>query len=200
MQIQILKRDEALDPDYLLTRSHPLLLNHAHQTMSTSTAPSPLTWTLRLKHHKTTVLLHCDPLQTFQSIKTALLAALNETNPDGTLNNRVLPSSPHEIILGRPVDLNNPEEGFLLGEWEKARGGLDAGESEGAGKGKGKRKSIAVLAFKWRGKDEEDEGDEDVEVRLGEKEENWDVIIPAYEDAYGVENTGDVGGRKEFVG
>lgn len=187
--------------------------------MSTSTAPSPLTWTLRLKHHKTTVLLHCDPLQTFRSIKTALLAALNETNPDGTLNNRVLPSSPHEIILGRPVDLNNPEEGFLLGEWEKARGGLDAGESEGAGKGKGKRKSIAgegtgakdclkgaglrdgaVLAFKWGGKDEEGEEDEDVEMRLGEKEENWDVIIPAYEDAYGVENTGDVGGRKEFVG
>lgn len=186
--------------------------------MSTSTAPSPLTWTVRLKHHKTTVLLHCDPLQTFRSIKTALLAALNETNPDGTLNNRFLPSSPNEIILGRPVDLNNPEEGFLLGEWEKARGGLDAGESEGAGKGKGKRKSIAgegtgakdclkgaglrdgaVLAFKWGGKDEEDEEDDDVEMRLGEKE-NWDVIIPAYEDAYGVENTGDVGGRKEFAG
>lgn len=106
----------------------------------------------------------------------------------------------------------------MLGEWEKSRGGLDAGESEGVGKGKGKRKSIAgegmgakdclkgaglrdgaVLAFKWGRKDEEDEGDEDVEIGLGEKE-NWDVIIPAYEDAYGVENTGDVGGRKEFVG
>ncbi|OCL12804.1 hypothetical protein AOQ84DRAFT_352331 [Glonium stellatum] len=188
--------------------------------MSTSTAPSPLTWTLRLKHHKTTVLLHCDPLQTFQSIKTALLAALNETNPTGTLNNRPLPSSPDEIILGRPVDLNNPERGFSLGEWEKARGGLDADESEGAGKGKGKRKSIAgegmgtkdclkgaglrdgvVLAFRWGEEDEdEDEGEEDMEMGLGEKKENWDVVLPAYEDAYGVENTGDLGGRKEFVG
>jgi len=33
-----------------------------------------------------------------------------------------------------------------------------------------------------------------------EDDEEWDVVIPSYEDAYGVENEGDVGGLKEFNG
>ncbi|KAI1596671.1 HET domain containing protein, partial [Pyrenophora tritici-repentis] len=82
--------------------------------------PSPLTWTLRLKSHKTTVLLHVDPLTTFESIKSSLYDALQETgfkNPE-TDESIPLPASASDIQLGRPVNFNDANEGFQLGEWE----------------------------------------------------------------------------------
>ncbi|KAL6704468.1 hypothetical protein ACN47E_008212 [Coniothyrium glycines] len=143
------------------------------------TTPTPQTWTLRLKSHKTTVLLHIDPLSTFPAIKSALYTALQETglrDPD-TAAAIPLPASPADIQLGRPANINDPSEGFRIGEWERAAaGGGDNDEDgkSGSAKGKGRAKvgakktedgtavlracakgaglrDGAVLAFRWVG-------------------------------------------------
>ncbi len=180
--------------------------------------PTPQTWTLRLKARKTTVLLHIDPLHNFTTIKTALYTALSETSlkdPETGVS-IPLPSSPSDIQLGRPVNPNDPNEGFQLGEWEYT----DDGEEDDGGKGKGKAKKAstgdkaaapanvkdcpkgaglkdgAVLAFRWVGEDMWD-GDEEEDGTEGNM---WGVKLASFEDAYGVENEMDLGGRKEFEG
>jgi hypothetical protein len=190
--------------------------------------PSPQTWTLRLKSHKTTVLLHVDPLHTFDTIKSALYSALQETELRHPETGEVipLPPSPSDIQLGRPININDAHEGFKLGEWEYS---AMAEEQDQEPKGKGKAKAGtgssgkagvaanvqqcpkgaglkdgAVLAFRWVGDgnwegDEEDEDDLD-NVRAGREGDMWGVKLASFEDAYGVENEGDVGGGREFEG
>jgi hypothetical protein len=158
----------------------------------TSTTPSPLTWTLRLKSHKTTVVLHVNPLQTFSLIKTELLHALQDTSlkhPD-TGEEIPLPDSPSDIQLGRPITLNDPHAGFTLGEWEYTNTASDMEIDEvkpvknGKGAKRGKNdggninvkdcpkgaglKDNAVLAFRFKGDgtewEDEDDGDEGVDL------------------------------------
>lgn len=187
------------------------------------TTPSSQTWTLRLKSHKTTVLLHVDPLQTFTSIKEQLYKALEDTGlkSDGdSLEQISLPPSPADIELGRPVNTNDPHKGFQLGEWEyspleaedgddpKGKGKAKAGrpkKSDTVGadsvkdcpKGAGLRDG-AVLAFRW--KDNGSLEEEDIEKADGRKANMWGVKLASYEDNYGVENEMDVGGGREFEG
>jgi hypothetical protein len=192
------------------------------------TEPSPLTWTLRFKHGKTTVLLYVDPLHTFSTIKSHLYTALQETglqSPD-TKQEIPLPDSPSDIQLGVPVNPSEPHRGFQLGEWEYPALDEDGGEVDGKGKGKmkgkGKKdnaapgnvkdcpkgaglKDGAVLAFRWRGDGtewEDEEGDDGVEMESGrsKKGDMWGVRLASFEDAYGVENEGDLGGGREFEG
>jgi hypothetical protein len=172
---------------------------------------SPETWTLRFKAHKTTVILHVNPLHTFSTIKSHLYNALEETtlkHPE-TGESIPLPPSPSDIQLGRPVNINDAHEGFQLGEWEYT--GDDEEEEEG-GKGKGKAKADgkglkdcpkgaglkdgAVLAFRWAG-DGSWDGEEEDEIKEGDM---WGVQLATFEDAYGVANEGDVGGGKEYDG
>ena len=192
-------------------------------------APSPQTWTLRLKSHKTTILLHVDPLNTFSTIKSYLYDALQDT---GLRNHETgqsidLPSSPDEIQLGRPLNINDAHEGFQLGEWEYA----PADEEDDTGKGKGKAKAGkkvngaattgianlkdcpkgaglkdgAVLAFRWAGDGTWDGVDDGMDVdnssgRGGKAGDMWGVKLASFEDAYGVDNETDVGGGREFEG
>src|SRR5207249_1478787 len=109
------------------------------------TTPSPLTWTLRFKSRKTTILLHVDPLHTFSTIKSHLYTALQETGlRDPDTNEQIpLPSSPSDIQLGRPVNPNEPRQGFQLGEWEYPPPDDDDGDTNG-GKGKGKAKATRL--------------------------------------------------------
>ncbi|KAF2469011.1 uncharacterized protein BDR25DRAFT_50368 [Lindgomyces ingoldianus] len=198
----------------------------------TFTPPTPSTWTLRLKNRKTTVLLHVNPLNTFTTIKTHLLAALRETTlKDPETGDEVqLPSSPSEVQFARPVNINHPELGFVLGEWEQPGGVGEMLEEEESGrkKGKGRPKKDdelagmvnvndcpkgaglrdgAVLAFRWKGDEEKGNKTEgkrkrkelDVDMEEGEAD-MWGVKLASYEDQYGVENTGDVGGGREFEG
>ena len=85
-------------------------------------------------------------------------------------------------------------------EGSKGKGKGKAVASTAAAKGKGRKsegagdcpkgaglKDGAVLAFRW-------EGDGAPE------ESSWGVQLAIYEDAYGVQNEGDVGGRAEFEG
>jgi hypothetical protein len=180
-----------------------------------------MTWTLRLKSHKSTVLLHVNPLSTFSTIKSDLYTALQETTLHSSTGDSIpLPSSASEIQLARPRNVNDPSRGFTLGEWEPSYGGSELGtgdEEEAGSKGKGKAPATtkgkpgkkdsgadvkdcpkgaglrdnAVLAFRWVG-----EGMWD-----GETEDNmWGVRIASFEDPYGATNEGDVGGMSEFEG
>jgi len=165
--------------------------------------PSPSTWILRLKYHKTTVLLHADPLQSVQRLKQDLLDSLRTIKSSSTfLNGRSLPSSASQIQLAKPCDVLDPTSGWeLLEESDDAT--LQTNGPDGKGKGKAKAKpnsseftlkSVGIrdnlaLAFRWRDKESMDFGLED---------EEWDVIIPTFEDIYGVENVGDVGELRDF--
>ncbi|KAF9732418.1 hypothetical protein PMIN06_007429 [Paraphaeosphaeria minitans] len=183
--------------------------------------PSSQTWTLRFKSHKTTVLLHVDPLQTFPTIKEQLYKALEETGlKDSDSEPIPLPISPSDIELGRPSNPNDPHKGFQLGEWEypplegedaedlKGKGKAKAGRPKKSGavgadsvkdcpKGAGLRDG-AVLAFRWKGNGSQD--DDDIEKADGRKADMWGVELASYEDNYGVENEMDVGGGREFEG
>ncbi|TID16091.1 hypothetical protein E2P81_ATG08950 [Venturia nashicola] len=153
-------------------------------------------WTLRLKHHKTTILLHVSPLTTPTSIKTSLLKALNERLPSGNLNGYPIPKDASDIRLAKAVDPLELEQG-----WEELSPDL---ETEGIAKGIG-MKNGGALAFRFveEGEKEEDENAEDedeMEVDGGRWKGSWDVVIPTFEDDLGEVAEGDVGVRKEFKG
>ncbi|KAF2651132.1 hypothetical protein K491DRAFT_104409 [Lophiostoma macrostomum CBS 122681] len=105
--------------------------------------PSPHTQTLRLKSHKTTVLLHIDPLQSFTSIKSELLAALRETGLRHADTGATIPLPDslraEDVTLGRPRNVNEPKAGFEVAEWEVGRQGAggEGGEDGGIGNGVG---------------------------------------------------------------
>lgn len=134
--------------------------------------PSPLTWTLRFKNRKTTVLLHVDPLQSFDGVKEELLRALIQRETSGKLHGeQTLPSSAKQIQLARPVDPNDPTKG-----WES----LEDERPEEPVKKKQKKDDAATdspkaagikdgwaLAFRFTPKDGED---------------SWDVVLPTYDD------------------
>lgn len=185
--------------------------------------PSPQTWTLRLKSHKTTVLLHVDPLNTFDTIKSFLYDALQQTElrHSETSQPIPLPSSPSDIQLGRPININDAHEGFKLGEWEYSPAEDEEEQSKGKGKGKAAAASSskvdaanvkncpkgaglkdgAVLAFRWVGDGNWEGDDEDGDVAEKAKAgDMWGVKLASFEDAYGVENEADVGGGREFEG
>ncbi|KAF2768937.1 hypothetical protein EJ03DRAFT_111084 [Teratosphaeria nubilosa] len=104
--------------------------------MTPSIQPTSKTWTLRFKHHRTTVLLHVDPLQKLSSVRAELLKAVQQTCPDGKFDGHAIPTNEADILLARPSDINN----LSLG-WEPLQHDfdLDAALTEAdTGKGKGK--------------------------------------------------------------
>ncbi|KAF2006328.1 hypothetical protein P154DRAFT_257233 [Amniculicola lignicola CBS 123094] len=177
--------------------------------------PGPTTWTLRLKSYKTTVLLHVDPLSTFPTIKDSLLAVLRETGLRSEAHGDIpLPADPSSIQLGRPRNPNDPSQGFVLGEWEYQTDADEEAEGKGKAKakipGRGKQNAVAevkdcpkgaglrdgaVLAFRFREQGSGEDMDEE-----GEEADMWNVRIASFEDSYGVEEQGDVGGGREFEG
>ena len=74
--------------------------------------PNARTWTLRAKHHKTTLLLHVDPIQKLSSLRVELLSALHQTHPAGELEGHKIPQDANEIVLARPVDANDLSLGW----------------------------------------------------------------------------------------
>ncbi|OJD36637.1 uncharacterized protein BKCO1_10000143 [Diplodia corticola] len=115
--------------------------------------PSATTWTLRLKHAKTTVVLHVDPQQTLGSVRAELLHCLRETCPDGVPctvsappggneKKKALPADAAALQLAKMRDPSDPERGWvalLVDDAVAAAGGGDEEEEEeGEKKGKGK--------------------------------------------------------------
>lgn len=193
----------------------------------TTAEPSPATWTVRFRYHRTTVLLHIDPLQSVASIKADLLSALRQTSPEGKLEGSIdLPESTEDIQLARPLDINDPSAGWRglqvpdgnsaagKGRIPKSKGkakegsdpvGLDAECLKSLGV-----KDNALLAFSFttlrangaRKQPEDgtnDEGD-DMAEDSEDEHESWDVVMPTWEDQYGVVNQGDSGAIKDFEG
>ncbi|KAH9828044.1 hypothetical protein Tdes44962_MAKER02594 [Teratosphaeria destructans] len=104
--------------------------------MTPSIKPTSKTWTVRFKHHRTTVLLHVDPLQKLSSVRAELLKAVQQTCPNGKLDGHTIPTNEADILLARPSDINN----LSLG-WDPLQHDpdLDAALTEAdTGKGKGK--------------------------------------------------------------
>ncbi|KAK4542852.1 hypothetical protein LTR36_006041 [Oleoguttula mirabilis] len=95
------------------------------------------TWTLRFKHHRTTILLHVDPLQSLSSVRAELLKAVQQTCRDGQLNGQSIPDSETDVLLARPVDIND-----LTAGWEPLDRDDDLAtaleEEKSSSKGKGK--------------------------------------------------------------
>jgi len=183
--------------------------------MTPSIRPSARTWTLRFKHSRTTIFLHVDPLQKLSLIRAELLKAVQQSHPDGQLHGHVIPQDVDDVLLARPVDINDLDAG-----WEPLDKQDDLDEEmfvDGKGKGKataGKTKARSanalqdcpqgaglrdggVVAFKFRSGDDatvgedRDEGVEDMERLDGETlvgepaGEKWDVIVPTLEEVYG---------------
>lgn len=112
-----------------------------------SITPNSRTWTLRLKHHKTTILLHVDPIQKLSSLRADLLLALQQTNPSGELNSHPIPHNADDIILAKPIDINDLSQG-----WERLEQKTSfAEDADGGSTGKGKGKA-AVTATPGKGK------------------------------------------------
>lgn len=185
-----------------------------------STVPDPTTLTLRLKYHKTTILLHVSQLATLSQLKAELFHALQETcprgfpllgpDPDTVEEYKPLPTSADEIVFGLPKNIVDPHGGWkriaapaILSEDENGKGKKAQTSVEETVKGAGIKDGMA-LAFKWGDEATLQSGGDEAMVMDGEEdvleEEEWDVVIPRYEDVYGVENIGDVGARSEYVG
>ncbi|KXL50336.1 hypothetical protein M433DRAFT_28959, partial [Acidomyces richmondensis BFW] len=95
--------------------------------------PNSRTWTLHFKHHRTTILLHVDPLQKLSSIRAELLKAIQQTSRDGKLNGHNIPSTESDVLLAKPKDAIDLSQG-----WEPlAENDIFSG-NEKSGKGKGK--------------------------------------------------------------
>ncbi|TKA75653.1 hypothetical protein B0A55_05005 [Friedmanniomyces simplex] len=161
--------------------------------MTPAIRPRPSTWILRFKHHRTTILLHVDPLQKLSSVRAELLKAVRQTCPHGTLNGHTVPDDEGDVLLARPVDSDDLSLGWQALEREDevekavkedAKGKGKAAVGSSANKA-GKDKLTAcpqgvglqdggVVAFKFRSeldavardKDEGIEVEEDDEDRL----------------------------------
>lgn len=132
-------------------------------------------WTLRLKLHKTTVMLLVNPTQSFLSIKQELLEAIRATGRNDIAGN-VLPSDPEDVLLGVPIDKNNPGRGWVNLRIPEANDGDDGKRPKGVKKdsvfnsspsGAG-LKDGAMIAFKFKAHEEED----------AMSDHEWDVILP----------------------
>ncbi|KAF2720926.1 hypothetical protein K431DRAFT_248358 [Polychaeton citri CBS 116435] len=176
-----------------------------------SITPSARTWTLRFKNHRSTVLLHCEPLQRLGSIKEDLLKAIQQSHPDGTINGLQIPDSAEAIMLARPIDVSDLSLGWE--PLEKTNNDDFFGDEPVSGKGKGKAtaskskskgkentkdspeslglKDGGVVAFKFSTAADHSVGtteldDEDtVLVQNDGDGETWDVVVPTMAETYG---------------
>jgi hypothetical protein len=162
--------------------------------------PNPRSWTLRFKNGKSTIMIEVDPLQSLSDIREELLAAIQHTHTDGTLNGHDIPQNPDEIKLGIPVNVNDLKEGWIALE----RQDVDDGDAAPTGKGKGKASVAAsvrkpgaaslkacpqsvgmrdggLVAFKFASEDEVTEVEAD---DFAIAEEKWNVDVPTMESTY----------------
>jgi hypothetical protein len=92
-------------------------LTCADSSLKPKNEPNPISWTLRFKRGKHTILLLVDPLTPFSSIKADLLDTLRERYPTGLSNSTsptltLIPDSVKDVFLGIPVDPLEPGEGW----------------------------------------------------------------------------------------
>lgn len=145
-------------------------------------------WTLRFKQHKTTVLLFAQQSQSLDSIKCDLLDAIKARGIE-EINGNALPSDPEDIEFGVPRDKYDISKGWVPLKIPE----VEEGDTKGKGKAVKKDsvlngsplgaglKDGAMLAFRFTKGPAEDGMDVDDE---------WDVIIPSYDDEVGSQGQG----------
>ncbi|MCJ1421386.1 hypothetical protein MMC32_007749 [Xylographa parallela] len=146
---------------------------------------NPQLWTLRFKQHKVTVLLFVEQTQPFSSIKADLLNAL-QGRGYSEINQRPLPSDAEDIILGLPIDKNDPSKGWIGLDIPA----MDMEDETGNKKKMGGKKSVlnasplgaglrdgSLLAFKFRSENAKKDDD-----GLDLDDSDWDVIMPSYDE------------------
>ncbi|KAL8894867.1 MAG: hypothetical protein Q9192_003999 [Flavoplaca navasiana] len=144
--------------------------------------PSPQQLTLRFKCHKTTILLLVDPHDNLTSIKAKLLEALKVTNVS-EIRGQPLPTEPDDVLLGVPVDLNDPAQGWTnleIPEVEddiRKKGPKKSGVLNASPMGAG-LKDGSVLAIRFRS-----EASDADDLNMGNNE--WDVVMPTFDDEEG---------------
>ncbi|EFE40956.1 conserved hypothetical protein [Trichophyton verrucosum HKI 0517] len=154
-----------------------------HQA-NTSVLQAEPRWTLRFKNHNVTVLLLVSPVDAFDTIKAALLKAL-QTRGIKEINGKPVPDDAADIELGVPLDRNNLEKG-----WQPLA--IPDGKADkGAGKGKNSvfnsspqgadLRDAQAIAFRFR-KASERSAVKDGDLEMDLDDPGWDVLIPSYDD------------------
>jgi hypothetical protein len=85
---------------------------HILSKMPPKGVPKTKEWTIKLKNGKTTVLLFAEGAQSLATFKTNLITALNTTHPSGELEGAVIPESPEDIELAKPIKQDEPAKGW----------------------------------------------------------------------------------------
>jgi hypothetical protein len=146
--------------------------------------PKPHMWTLRFKHHKTTIFLFVDQQQPFSSIRADLLSTLKKRGV-AELDGQDLPEDPEDLILGVPLNKNNPRKGWIALHIPATTARDGKGEAVSTG---GKKsvlnetplgaglKDGAMLAFKIRKNGPQADDGSDLD------DNEWDVLTPSYDD------------------
>ncbi|KAI4177876.1 MAG: hypothetical protein LQ348_005750 [Seirophora lacunosa] len=153
--------------------------------MATGTS-NPELLTLRFKKHKTTILLLVSRQESFTSVKAKLQDAIKSTGVT-QISGQPLPQNAEDIILGVPIDNNDPNRGWI---------DLEIPDIEDDGGKKAKKPSVLnatplgaglkdgmVLAFKFRQQSAKDDG-------MDIDDNEWDVIMPAFDDDEGSQANG----------
>ncbi|KAI9773110.1 MAG: hypothetical protein M1840_008231 [Geoglossum simile] len=165
-------------------------------------AIDPTTLTLRLKHNSMTVFLFANPHTPITTLKSSLLTALTSINPATLpLSLTTLPTDPEDLVLGVPIDIYDLHKGWvklLIPEPPKTKSKRPSGRGvfnetvHAAG-----LKDGNILAFRLRTERErerakrgtdgedmrmEDEGEEVDEKGEEKEEEEWNVVVPKYDD------------------
>ncbi|KAL9009322.1 MAG: hypothetical protein Q9173_005638 [Seirophora scorigena] len=153
--------------------------------MATGTS-NPELLTLRFKKHKTTILLLVSRQESFTSVKARLQDAIKSTGVT-QISGQPLPQNADDIILGVPIDNNDPNRGWI---------DLEIPDIEDDGGKKAKKQSVLnatplgaglkdgmVLAFKFRQQSAKDDG-------MDIDDNEWDVVMPAFDDDEGSQANG----------
>lgn len=150
------------------------------------TQPTPVTWTLRFKRNKVTVVLHVDPMKQIDELKENLLNALRKTEKDHKLEGKPLPEDFKQILLGKPISTRDLSKGWvdIYDEVDSSTGKLTGTRLSGISRSLKALgiKDNAVLAFRFgsteRNPEQMDDGNHGVI-----SDEPWNVVIPSYNDA-----------------
>ncbi|KAL8661386.1 MAG: hypothetical protein Q9202_005628 [Teloschistes flavicans] len=141
--------------------------------------PSSQQLTLRFKQHKTTVLLLVSSHDTFDSIKEKLLGTLKTTGVT-QINGHSVPSDPNDIILGVPIDKNDPDRGWVgsdipSGKYDGAKEGTTKDSMLNSTPSGAGCKDSTVFAFRFR-----ENGSDGLE--MDDDDGKFDVVMPTFED------------------
>ncbi|KAL1994510.1 hypothetical protein VTN49DRAFT_1980 [Thermomyces lanuginosus] len=150
--------------------------------------PDPLSWTLRFKKHKTTVLLMLPAEESIDSTKEKLLHALKARDTK-EINGDPVPDDPSDIELGVPIDPNEPNKGWTLLEpddhTEEANGGTKKSTARSKAAMKPTLQSVNIrnnqaIAFRFRQRRDEQDDLDDLERQIDDP--GWDVVLPSLDD------------------